>query len=238
MLRLVSSNELDISCTLLPGRYTTPVEVPPLYNAAYAYWKKTWSDFFEKAGSPPGALNIENFMRHSFVITLHRGDTIAGMLLSSMFHLEAATTYDHPCIRPFPESVLGAMRRQGSGLCITGEYLSVSRDFRREVMGISLAEIMSGLLVRIFRELEIEMALAATVRSAKVDEICKKLGYQELGSYLKIGVDCIMLACSQQTSREHPDPEVARLVRQLWDQRRDETGLTLGAAEKQKKSAA
>ena|GEM_PF-5651530 len=238
MLRLVKHNAVDISCSILPGRYTTPVPLPPLYNAAYEYWKVTWTAFFEKAGSGPGALNIENFMRHSFVITLHRGDKIAAMLLASQFHLQAETTYDHPCIKPFPAAIHEHLRSRGQGLCLTAEYMSVARDFRRELMGISLAEVLSGLLVRIFQEQKIDVALAATVRSAKVDQICKKLGYEELGSYLKIGVDCIMLYTTQEKCREHPDPAVASLVSELWEQRRDETGLTLEPATKIFRNAA
>ncbi len=238
MLRLVKNNKLDISLTILPGRYTTPVPVPPLYNAAYEYWKTTWAQFFEKAGSGPGALNIENFMRHSFVITLHRGNTIAGTLLASLFNTGAMTTYDHPCIKPFPESLLNQLKAKSLGSCITGEYLSVARDFRREVMGLSLADVMIGILMKIFQEQNLNMALAATVRSAKVDQICKKYGYLELGSYLKIGVDCIMLYNTQETCREHPDPAVADMVRQCWAEKRDETGLIVNPKTEIAKTAA
>lgn len=224
------SNEVNlqkISCTLLPGKYTSEAPVPELYNHVYNYWKKTWTEFFEKAGSGPGALNIENFMRHSFIITLHQENNIVGTLLASMFNVSAATTYDHPCVKPFPSEVLQKLKDSGRGLCITGEYLSVHPEFRKEIVGMSMADVLIGVLMKIYQKLDLNMALAATVRAAKVDTICKKYGYTELGSYLKIGVDCIMLFNTQETCREHPDPAVATMVDHVWAKRKDLTELTL-----------
>ena len=228
-------NELDpfqnLTCSLLPGKYTEGVLVPDLYNSVYAYWRKTWTEFFIKAGSGPDALNIEDFMRHSFIISLHQGNNIVGTLSCSLFHLGADVTYDHPCIRPFPAEVLDTLRTERKGRCITGEYLSVHPEFRKNSVGISMADIMIGIMSKIFQNLELEMAFAATVRAAKVDIIAKKYGFRELGSYVKIGVDCIMVFSTQEMLQAHPDPTTMALVEKFWREREDLTGLTIQSRE-------
>lgn len=227
----------SVSCTILPGRYTTAQTVPTIYNDVYKYWVRTWSQFFEKAGSPPDSLNIENYMRHSFVIALRLENKIIGSLHSSLFNLGADVTYDHPCIKPYPKELLDMLREKGKGLCVTGEYLSADPEFRREVTGISLADVMIGLQMQVFLNLKLEIAFGAAVRAAKVDAICKKYGYREVGSYLKIGVDCIMLYNTQESYRTHPDSEVMEMVNRCWRNRDDQTGMTVPERENFKKSA-
>jgi hypothetical protein len=216
----------QLSCTFLPGKFTSNETVPDLYNASYAYWKKTWTDFFIKAGSGPDALNIENFMRHSIIINIHHQNNIAGSLLATLFNVSALTTYDHPCVKPFPNTVLDKLKSNGSGLCITGEYLSVHPEFRKDLVGLSLADVMVGLLMKIFVHQNIKMALAATVRAAKVDAICKNYGYAEVGSYIKIGVDCVTLFNTQESYKDHPDAQVMEMVNRYWNTRNDLTGIT------------
>jgi hypothetical protein len=71
------------------------------------------------------------------------------------------------------------------------------------------------------------MALATTVRLAKVHTVCKNFGYSDqIGSYLKCGVDCLMIYNTQQTYHEHPNREAATMINRCWNTRRDETGLT------------
>jgi hypothetical protein len=230
----IGSFEQDISCTLLPGKFTDANPVPTLYNAVYQYWKKTWAEFFQKAGSPASSLNLENFMRQSYIITLHREEKIVATLLSSIFNLSSFTTYDHPCIVPFPSDILNGLKTKGRGLCMTGEYLSVHPDYRKSLVGISMADVITGLLMNIFAERRIDIALAATVRDAKVDEICRQFGYVEVGSYLKMGVDCVMLFNTQNSLREHPNNEVAAMVKKLWKNRNDLTRATEFVQEEQK----
>lgn len=214
-----------LSCTILKGRMNEAAPLPPLYNQAYGYWKKTWAHFFAEAGSGPDALKLENFTRSEFIIVIHQGEQIAGMLLSTLFHAQALTTYEHSCVSPFPEVALGRLRSLPGGRALTGEYLSVNPEFKKSLLGLSLADTLIGILMCILRQTQTDMALAATVRAAKVAEICKAYGYEEVGSYLKIGVDCVMLYNTLETVREHPSPEVRALVKRLWSSKVDHTGM-------------
>lgn len=213
----------ELQCSILPGAYPHPGRVPPLYNAVYSYWKKTWTEFFEKAGSGPNALNVDNFMRSRYVIVLHRGLDVAATLSCSVFNNAAEVTFDHPSVKPFPQIILERFRRVKDGSCITGEYLSVHPEFRKGLVGISLADLLVGLLMEIFREEQFSYVLATPVRTAKVSEIAKAYGCVEVGSYMKIGVDCQMVYTTPSMVRYHPDPLVREAVSSLWASKTDHT---------------
>jgi len=219
-----SSSFLEsLECSLLPGSYPNSGPVPDLYNSTYNYWKKTWTAFFEKAGSGPNALNVDNFMRSRYVIVLHRQLEIVGSLSCSVFNSHAEVSFDHPGVKPFPELVQEMMKRLEPNACITGEYLSVNPDYRKSVVGISLADAMVGILLQIMLNESLGAMIATPVRAAKVADITKCFGAAEVGSYLKIGVDCQMIYVTREMYRPHPDKRVNEFVQELWARRRDFT---------------
>lgn len=227
MLKLVQAPSIrNLSCTILPGKQTHAGPIPKLHNPAFLYWRDTWSEFFRRAGSPPDALKVDSFLRADYIIVLHDGPTIAGMLLSTIFHTEALSTYEHPQIAPYPPAVLERLRNFRSGRCLSGEYLSVHPEYRKSELGISLAEIMVGLLQRIFLSCEAEMLLASTVRAAHVAEIARDYGYEEVGSYLKLGVDCVMMCNTAEGVVEHPRAEVREAIQRFWAFRHDYSHLS------------
>ncbi|MES2965674.1 MAG: hypothetical protein V4760_17465 [Bdellovibrionota bacterium] len=216
----------NLECTLIPGSYPSAERVPAFYNSVYAYWKKTWGEFFVKAGSGPVALNVENFLRSKYIIVLHQGSTIVGTLSSSIFNTQADPTYDHSSVKPFPEHVQEAMKSFSPGAYITGEYLSVHPAFRKDILDLSLADVLVGLLLKIMMEGRYSAMLATPVRKAKVADITMNYGAHEVGSYLKIGVDCQMIYVTRDMYREHADARVNEVVQRLWAQRRDLTNET------------
>ncbi len=215
----------EISCTLLPGRYADGRIVPPLYNQAYRHWKKTWSEIFTRAGSP-GSLCAENFLRQNLVITLHQGNRIAGILTTTFFNLSSDATFDHPYFQPFPRAIVEELWKAGNGLVITGEYLAVEPEFRKSIVGLSLADVLVGLLMKTFVQIGAKMTLATTVRPAKVHEICQAYGYSEVGQYEKYGLDCLLLQNTKEQYREHADPLVREMIESCWRKRLDCTGIT------------
>jgi hypothetical protein len=158
-------------------------------------------------------------------------------MFSSLFNLSVDSTYDHPCIKPFPTNLLYSLKEKSNGIGITGEYLSVAPDFRKEKMGQSLAEVLAGLQMKIFTEMNLDISFAATVRAAKVDSIIKHFGFKEVGSYSKIGVDCIQLINTPETYHDHPNSDVREIINRFWNNRTDLTGLTLPTHNSNQKAA-
>jgi hypothetical protein len=216
----------SLSCTFFPGKYKNGESVPALYNSVYRYWHKVWGEIFTAAGSPE-SLSAENFLRQDIIVTLHQAGQIAGIFTTSFFNLSADVTYDHPYFKTFPKKMVQKLRSESVGHIITGEYLSVTADFRKSASGVHLSDVLVGLLMKIFVEIEAKMTFATTVRPAKVHKICEKYGWSELESFTKYGLDCLLLCNSQEQVRTHDDPEVARLVESFWQSRNDFTGLTL-----------
>ncbi len=221
----MNQNEVKLDCTVFPGKFRTGEAVPPLYNLAYEYWGKTWGEIFAAAGSPD-SLNVDNFLRQDIVIVLHSGDQITGVITSCLFNLSATPSYDHSYFKAFPADVIRSLRENGSGLAITGEYLSVHPSFRKSHLGIALSDVLIGLLMKVFRHLDAKVSLATTVRPAGVHKIGVKFGWSELGNFKKYGLDCVLLLNSRAQHRDHNDPKVIQFVNQCWEWRVDYSGLT------------
>jgi hypothetical protein len=219
-------NASDLSCTFLPGKYSNAHPVPSLYNAVYHYWKKVWGDIFTQAGSP-GSLNAENFLRQDFIIALHRGDEVVGILATSFFNLGAESTFDHAYMKAFPRDFVGGLHAEGRGLATTSEYLSVHPDYRRSQIGVALSDVLVGLGLKIFSQQDGTVTLGTAVRPARSHESAFKYGYVEVGTIQKYGLDCSLLFNTQDQLHRHADPDVAALVDDYWATRNDLTGLTL-----------
>jgi hypothetical protein len=226
MLSLVQQPSVrTLSCSILSGKNVNGGPIPPVFNPAYLYWKNMWSAFFARAGSPPDALKIDNFVRADFIIVIHDGPVIAGMVLASVFHGQALSTFDHPSVAPFPAHIHDKLRNWQGGRALTGEYLSVDPAYKKSVLGISLAEIMCGLLHKILHARGIDMLLASTVRAAHVADIGVLFGYQEVGSFLKLGVDCVLMFNTTQNIQRHPNAEMLAAVEHFWATKADYTNL-------------
>jgi hypothetical protein len=226
MLRLVQQPSVrTLSCSILSGKIVNGGPLPPLFNPAYLYWKNTWSAFFRRAGSPPDALKTDNFIRADYVVVLHDQEEIAGMVLASVFHGQALTTFDHLSVAPFPERIHEKMRNWPGSRCLTGEYLSVNPTYKKSVLGVSLAEIMCGILHKILDERGIEMLMASTVRAAHVADIGRDFGYEEVGSFTKLGVDCVLMFNTTRNIQRHPNEAMLAEVDRLWSAKNDYTNL-------------
>lgn len=217
--------EKSLTCTLLPGKFSHSQRVPNIYNLVFKYWETTWKEIFTNAGSPD-SLNVENFLRQDIIICLHNDSEIAGIITSSLFNISADAIYDHPYLRAFPISLIASLRSKGEGLILTGEYLSVKPEFRRNKAGIAISDALIGLLMKVFERTNASISLATTVRPAKVHKIGEKFGWSELGNFTKYGLDCVLLQNSASQLRVHDDPNVNQSVEEFWTKRTDLSCLT------------
>lgn len=221
----MTSNILkELSCTFLPGKFDCKQQVPNLYNEVYKAWRKIWKEIFIAAGSPD-SLNTESFLRQNIIFTLHHGDEIAGILTTTFFNLSALATFDHAYFRPFPTELIKSLESNPTGVLITSEYLSVHPDYRKSIVGVSLSEVLIGMVVRVLIQLNAKMLLGTAVRPAGVHKSCKKFGYKEVGSYEKYGLDCVLLSNTPEEAHEHADPKIRMLISQYWNNKTDLTGI-------------
>ncbi len=233
-MRLLESAEkvlmplLDtISCTVLPGAFYNREPVPSLYNNVYRSWKRTWGEIFTQAGSPQ-SLDANNFLRQTMIFVLHQGEDVVGVSTITLFNANAEASFDHPYFKPFPQKLLNEARSR-QGAIFSSEYLAVEPAFRKSAAQVSLSEILIGLVVKAAIELEATLLFGTAVRPARVDESCKKFGYQEVGSYEKYGLDCALLCGAYEGLHDHPDRETATWIESFWTSKRNLTSLNLNS---------
>jgi len=220
MLNLVE----NIQCSFLPGKFNPFEKTPELYNKAYHSWKNTWGKIFSDAGSPD-SLNVENFLRQNVVVTLHHRNEVIGLVTATFFNLTSDVSVQHPYLKPFPSKMTTLLTESKSGMYMTGEYLAVHPDYRKSKLGVSLSEVLIGLIQKIFTLSQAQILFGTAVRPKKVHESCFGYGYQECGAFEKYGLDCVLLFNTQANVREHENPEIRDLINFFWNHRSDFTIL-------------
>lgn len=214
----------NLQCTLFNGRSEDRAQ-DSLYQAAYTYWKQTWGEIFRQAGSPD-SLQSENFLRQDLWFVVHSGSEVAGLISTTLFHVDSPSDLDHAYFRPFPEMLRERLRRQQNRV-MSGEYLCVHPSFRKSEIGFSLADVLIGLLMQAFFQLQVDTVFGTAVKAMKVQDICARYGYKEAAHFQKYGLDCLLLFNNAQEFHDHPDPRVRQCVAQLWSQRSDLSQKTL-----------
>lgn len=213
-----------LSCSILLGNYDQQGFTPPLYNDVYQYWLNTWRDFFIKLDkNPDTALEVQNFLRQSFVIVLHEKHTknIAGAIHTSLFRNDNLTIYDHAYIKSFPADTVNYIRSEKPGAFSTGEYLSVAPPWRKNLLGISLADVLIGLMLRLSKNLECIGTLATTVRQSKIHEICEKFSYEHIQKTNKYNLDIFLMYKGISNNIEHPTNDINTLIDYFWKNRNE-----------------
>ncbi|NCN39608.1 hypothetical protein GW916_00005 [bacterium] len=207
----------QLQLSILPGQIQNPLPLKQqhLYEQTYSHWKQIWTEVFQKAGGL-SCLDPHNFLRQSIICVLHKEGEVAAICTGTIFDLSSQIWNDHHYLKPFPESTMQQLRNTGHNHVMSGEYLSVSRNFRRAFSRISLAEIMIGLVLKCYESLELDAIFNTTVKEVKTDKMCKKFGFQEIGSYQKYGLNCALLMNNFSTLSGHPDPETQALIQQLF----------------------
>lgn len=224
----------NLQCTLFSGRAADRAR-SPLYQSSYRYWKETWGEIFRQAGSPE-SLQAENFLRQDLWFVVHAGDEVAGLISTTFFEVASASDLDHAYFRPFPEILRERLRRQ-QNLVMSGEYLCVHPGYRKSEMGLSLADVLIGLLMQAFFQLQVDTVFGTAVKAMKVQDICARYGYKEAANFQKYGLDCLLLFNNAQEFQDHPDPRVRDAVARLWATRSDLSQKTLTPKYPNKKAA-
>lgn len=212
---------------IFSGRGTGNPENPERQNQAYLYWKRFWSDFYEKAGQS-GSFSGENFYRQDFVTALFAGDQVVGLHLYSLFRIDELASREHRYFKSFPEGFIDSLKEMGVRRVMSLEYLTVDPGWRKSECGLSLAEVLIGCGTRFFRTQEIQALIApARADGTKVAEKTYRYGFDCFQSGLQmLGCPIDIIVGFRDKIHHHPSSEVMGQVERLWSRRQDYTGRT------------
>ena len=215
--------------SIFQGSGALEPSIPSLHNASYSFWKSFWESFYRDAGSE-SSFSADNFHRQDFVTILARDHEIAAMHLYSLFRLDHLSDLDHKYLAPYPKDFFPFMEKHQATFVLSLEYLTVAPNWRKNICGVSLGEVLIGCGLRVMSEMGAHAVIApARADEKKVNEMAYRYGFDCFESGLKmLGCPIDIVVGFKGMVKESPDPEIAQWVDRYWAKRRDYTASTLG----------
>lgn len=193
----------------------------------YETWKKGWEGTFQELSSDAQVVSPD-FIRQSIVagLFLNRSEVI-GLQAYSIFNLNWNAHLEHPYFKTYPPKVFEILKNEGVQQVMTMEYLYVNPDWRRSVVGISLADVICSLGLRLFAASSAQAITSVTRNERKVNEMLYRKGAKCLASDLNlhnVAVDIIGFFKGQCIEEQNSEIE---FVEKFWLTKNDPLGIAL-----------
>ncbi|MGE3973375.1 MAG: hypothetical protein AB7F59_02480 [Bdellovibrionales bacterium] len=213
---------MNLKHYILPGNCTNYDVDMALHNETFHYWKSFWQKVYKDNGAQ-SIIKIEDFFRQNYIGILTHDQEIVGLYSSTLFHLEQDSATEHPYFQSsFNQQYIESLRARGVTSCVSAEYLTVAPSWRKIARStkISIAEVIVGLQIQLFRSLDVDAAVAIVREDVKIHEMAYRWGYYAVQTgIVKHNTPCQLIACSKNQIKWHPDENLNRMVKMLWSGR-------------------
>ena len=220
---MFSDNPSIRRCKLYLLRGTCPVteDDPQFHNRVFRFWRDFWRQVFADNGTYE-LPQVDDFLRQDTISVITCGAEIAAMACSSQFNLGSEAAKNHPYLIRAGETFIHSQCKKGRQRLMTIEHLAVGRDFRKQMLGISLASVLIGLKLRLFHSLGANLCLGMSRSDVKVDRILSDFGAVPVSpTYMLHGTPCVNMAFFPERITGHRDPAIESAITYLWQERRD-----------------
>jgi hypothetical protein len=195
------------------------------HDQAYQLWKKNWQDTFAELKTE-AKLKADDFTRQRVISALFSGETAVGLLLHTHFNLDLAAVRDHTYLATYPAHIIEELRAQGCSEVLSMEYLTLHENWRKHLVGVSMAEVILGLGAKVLEASNFSSMIVVTRNAKRVNQILYGYGARCLVPNLtkhNVSVDLVSL----DHGKTHPgkDEEVNQLIEHFWRRRQDTVGI-------------
>lgn len=207
---------------ILPARPDFRFQNGPLCNEAYDFWKLYWQRTFKTKA--PDFWDPLDYFRQDRVYCLYYDGVLAAQNLSTFVRFDQNVTFDLPYFEAFRGSAAELMQAEQVKRIMTLEYTAVHTSFGERRTGIRFAEVMNGLALNVFKELDFDATTGTPRRLSGLSDVTANYGYRKLAEgFKKAGWELDVFLGFKGELNEHPDPIYRDLIRRLWDARIDYT---------------
>jgi hypothetical protein len=224
---------------LLPGRPPIGFSHQPLYDEAYRFWKRFWTDVLSKNGTSE-KLNGDDFRRQDCIAVLVHQERIVALMGYTFFDLGSAADREHSYFRHFyTPKAIAALEALHVRRVMTVEYFSVDPEWRAGRLGVSLGAVMGELALRFAASQGVDAALGVVRSDNGVAYLARQLGGAMLDENIRIyETPCDLAAFLPANVRRFPSPQINRLTDQFWQNRIDIRSLVPRQSPNRRKEAA
>ncbi len=212
------NNALDLQLVLCPVR-DPETKHTEIYNKIYKCWNSVWTAAYEEAKyqRKDDVLKSDSFTRQDFVAAIFHKEECIAFILFRYAHLKSMSSKDDSFFAQWSEIHLKKVSKIGEDLLICGN-LGVLPTFRQKTLGVSLKEIIGGVIAEITLQSTVDATLATPRRDRNVQGAAYQWGAvpiaQDIPWGFDISVDLISFHKAQLLKcRDHA---LRPLIDELW----------------------
>lgn len=216
----------ELKYYILPGKCPLGFEFTEIHNKAFEYWKTFWSKVYADAGSLD-AFHPDDFFRQDYIPVIMWKNEIVAMHLYTFFNLKQRSAIHHNYFNFFNEQFFEKLNELKIEYVMSMEFLTVDPKWRKKESFISVAELLSGIGLELFKQSQGQAAIAPARKDVKVHEMAYKFNFDCLVSDVNCrNFDCDLILGVKNKISNHPDNYLNALVQKIWNERIDTTGIS------------
>ena len=209
---------VDLQLVLCPVR-DPEIKHIDIYNKIYNCWHTVWTSAYKEAKCQrkDDVLKSDSFTRQDFVAAIFNKDECIAFILFRYAHLKSISAQDDSFFSQWSEIHLKKVSKIGDDLLICGN-LGILPSFRQKTLGLSLKELIGGIISEITLQSTVDATLATPRRDRNVQGAAYQWGAvpvaQDIPWGFDINVDLISFHKSQII--KHRDHALRPLIDELW----------------------
>lgn len=209
---------VDLQLVLCPVREPESKYIE-LYNKIYKCWNSVWTSAYTEVNyqSDHESLKSDSFTRQDFVAAIfHKNDCVAFILFRQV-DANLMSTKDDSFFAQWSEIHLKSVAKIGQQLLICGN-LGIHPTFRQKTLGISLKEIMGGLISEITLQSNVDATLATPRRDRNVHGAAYQWGAVPIAQDISwgCGIQIDLISFHKANLLKHRDHALRPLIDELW----------------------
>lgn len=222
MIKDLSSAEYVI----IPGKMPFNCNFKETYNEIYEFWERIWAKTFSDSGAPEGTWR-DHFIRQNVVVALKSPEEVISVHLYTLYNIEAKSSRDAEYFSYISELSMARLKKSGLTRTMSMEYLASNPDWVHNAQKVSVGRIMAALGAYVGESLGADCTLGMPIKGTSVEKTSASIGgYSIQNGIMKYGYELKLMVMPTNPRPESQDPEAARWSQELWNRRRDLSGLT------------
>lgn len=211
-------NHTDLQLVLCPVR-EPEAKYLNIYNKIYKCWHSVWTSAYTEVNyqKEHESLKSDSFTRQDFVAAIfHKEDCIA-FILFRRADANLISTKDDSFFEHWSEIHLKSVNKIGQNLMICGN-LGIHPTFRQKTFGVSLKEIMGGLISEITLQTNVDATLATPRRDRNVQSAAYQWGAVPIAQDISwgCGIQIDLISFHKANLLKHRDHALRPLIDELW----------------------
>lgn len=167
-------------------------------------------------------------MNCDFIIGITHKDLVVACHMYSLFDLDLIPTRHKAYLSGLNQSSWDFLKQNNYSKLMSLEYLTVHPEFRKRIIGFSLADTLIALGLKCLKTLNHSAVIGYSRTDLGVDKAAEKSGAINVQSgIIKFGNPCNFQVVPADHIQPHPNEKVRSIIEDLWSRRVDHSNRTL-----------